>query len=549
MPAYLTLKPNSNLNMTSLKIKLLFTDRKQIIEDITKVLNLNDLNIFSMEVKNKNHQTQIYMETRSSNRSPSLEKIIKNLEQIPDLIAISHINSMPQEIRENRLKVVLNSISDGIISIDKNQYITFINQVAKQMYGWDLPKLTGKKITDLPMGNHDLLDCLKGSPFHNKKRNIITPTGRFQFFSDGIPIMDSSGEITDAIEIMRDMKQIKALANEVTSPSQFSFSDIIGTSGALMDAICFAQKISVSTSVVSIRGESGTGKELFAKAIHTESKRPGRFVAVNCAALPDSLLESELFGYEKGTFSGAEKNGKQGLFEIADKGTLFLDEIADMPLGAQAKILRVIQEKSIRRIGGFREIPVDTRIITATSRPMEKMIRENKFREDLYYRINVLPIHIPPLKNRHKDILALADHFLSRIAKQLGSRPKKLSEAAMDKLFNHNWPGNVRELKNMIERGSIISEQDTIGADAILFGHEIEQTIRKLRSSPVNLLQSDSLKEKVGKFEKKILESALTQYPSIRKSAKALKISHTAMINKIKKYAISIKDLPHTKEK
>ncbi|MCP4718931.1 MAG: Fis family transcriptional regulator, partial [Desulfobacteraceae bacterium] len=262
---------------------------------------------------------------------------------------------------------------------------------------------------------------------------------------------------------------------------------------------------------------------------------------VNCAALPESLLESELFGYEKGTFTGAKKNGKQGLFEIADKGTLFLDEIGDMPLGAQAKILRVIQEKSIRRIGGIMEIPVDTRIITATSRLIEKMIKENKFREDLYYRINVLPIHVPPLKNRYTDIPALTDHFLSRIAKQLGSIPKKLSEAAMDKLINHNWPGNIRELKNVIERGSIISDKDIIDANAILFGHEIEKTIRELQSSPVTGLQSGSLKKKVGKFEKKILESALTRYPSIRKSARALKISHTAMLNKMKKYGISLK--------
>jgi len=535
--------------MTTLKLKLLFTDRKQIIEDITKVISLNDLNIISMEVKKKKHQTQVYIETWISNSSPSPGKIVESLAHIPDLIAISRINSMPLEIREKRLKVILDSTSDGIISIDKNKYITFINRVAKQMYGWDLPKITGKKITDLPMENNDLQDCLTGKSFHNRKRNVITQNGRFQFFSDGIPILDSTGEVTDAIEIMRDMKQIKAMANEVTSPSLFTFSDIIGTSTPLMDAISFAQKIAVTSSVVSIRGKSGTGKELFARAIHAQSKRHGKFVAVNCAALPESLLESELFGYEKGTFTGAKKNGRQGLFEIADKGTLFLDEIADMPLGAQAKILRVIQEKCIRRVGGMMEIPLDTRIITATSRPIEKMIKENKFREDLYYRINVLPIHVPPLKNRHQDIQALTDHFLSRIAKQLGSLPKKMSKAAMEKLVSHNWPGNVRELKNVIERGSIISDKDTIDANAILFGHEIEKTIRELRSSPAPgvSLQSTPLKESVGKFEKKILESVLPKYPSIRKSAKALGISHTAMINKIKKYEISIKDLTHTR--
>ncbi len=495
-----------------------------------------------MEVKNRNKKTLVYIETQNGVNSPTDAKIIKSLESIPDLIRITPITTMPSQIRKKRLEVVLENISDGIISIDKTGAITFINPVAKKMYGWNYPRLTGKKIMDLPLENHDLIDCLNGNPFHNRKRNIITPKGRFQFFSDGIPITDSTGEVTDALEIMMDMRQIKELAEEVTSPSRFSFSDIIGTSAPIMDAITFAQKIAQTSSIVSIRGASGTGKELFAKAIHTESGRSGEFVAVNCAALPESLLESELFGYEKGSFTGAEKNGKQGLFEIADKGTLFLDEIAEMPLGAQAKILRVIQEKSVRRIGGIREIPVDTRIITATSRLIEKMIKENEFREDLYYRINVLPIHVPPLKERHEDIGPLTDQFLARIARQVGSIPKRLTPAAMDKLIHHTWPGNVRELKNVIERGSIMSDQETIDTNAIVFGHEIEATIRELRSTTQTneAIPKSPLKKQIGEFEKELIESALTRFPSIRKSAKALGISHTALINKIKKYQIRI---------
>ncbi len=213
-----------------------------------------------------------------------------------------------------------------------------------------------------------------------------------------------------------------------------------------------------------------------------------------------------------------------------------------MPLGAQAKILRVIQEKSVRRIGGIREIPVDTRIITATSRLIEKMIKDNQFREDLYYRINVLPIHVPPLKERHEDIGPLTDQFLARIARQVGSIPKRLTPAAMDKLIHHTWPGNVRELKNVIERGSIMSDQETIDTNAIVFGHEIEATIRELRSPTQTneAIPMGPLKKQIGKFEKELIESALTQFPSIRKSAKALGISHTALINKIKKYQIRI---------
>lgn len=521
---------------TLLKLELLFWDRKLIVEDIARCIGRHDLNITSMEVKNQKEKVLVYVETQSGPRSPGHDRIIRSLEDIDSLIRITRITAMPSEIRKKRLEVVLDSISDGIISIDRDRSITFINPVAKQMYGWDYPKLTGTKITDLPLDNSDLPDCLSGKAFHNKKRNIISPQGRFQFFSSSIPIKDSTGEVTGAIEVMRDMRQIKEMADEVTSPSRFTFSDIIGDSEPIKDAISFAQKIAPSASVVSIRGESGTGKELFAKAIHAESGRTGEFVAVNCAALPESLLESELFGYEKGTFTGAEKKGKQGLFEIADNGTLFLDEIAEMPMGAQAKILRVIQEKCVRRIGGIREIPVNTRIITATSRLIEKMIKDNTFREDLYYRINVLPIHVPPLKERYGDIPLLTDHFLARIAMQVGSIPKKLTQAALDKLHQHTWPGNVRELKNVIERGSIMSDRDTIDVNAIIFGHEIEATIRGMRSP--NLHREAPLKDQVARFEKGLIESALTRHSSIRKCARALKISHTAVINKMKKYQI-----------
>lgn len=526
------------MTLSILKLELLFWDRKLIVEDVARCIGGNDLNIISMEVKNQDKKTLVYIETRNGPNSPGQGDIILSLEAIPDLIRITRITAMPSEIRKKRLEVVLDSIRDGIIAIEKDATVTFVNHVAKQMYGWDFPKLSGTRLSDLPLENQDLLECLKGRSFYKRKRNVITPNGRFQFFSNCIPITDNTGEMTGAIEVMRDMRQIQELAEEVVSPTRFTFSDIIGTSGPITDAISFAQRIAKSASVVAIRGESGTGKELFAKAIHTESGRTGEFVAVNCAALPESLLESELFGYEKGTFTGGEKQGKPGLFEIAHGGTLFLDEIADMPLGAQAKILRVIQEKSVRRIGGAREIPVDTRIITATSRLIEEMIQTNRFREDLYYRINVLPIHVPPLRERPGDLGALADHFLSRISKQVGSNPKKLTPGAMEKLGRHTWPGNVRELKNVIERGSIMSDRETIDTRSILFGREIEERIRELSQPASHPGGRALLKERVGRYEKKLINTALREHSSIRKCAAALGVSHTALINKMKRYQL-----------
>lgn len=527
------------MDIKTLKLELLFNDRKKIVENITAIVSKNDLNIISMEVENKDERTLISLETKSGRFSPSDDAIIEALRKIPDLIKISHINSMPQEIREERLKVVLDSISDGILSIDKHGYITTVNRVAKKMLGWNQRNIVGKKLSDMPEENHALLDSLKGNSFINKKRNIITENGRFQFFSAGITIKDYTGEITGAIEIMRNMREIKELADEVTYPSLQTFSDIIGKSTVIMDAISFAQKIAPSSSIVSIRGNSGTGKELFARAIHAESQVPGKFIAVNCAALPESLLESELFGYTKGAFTGAEKNGKKGLFEFANHGTLFLDEIAEMSPGSQAKILRVIQEKTIRRIGGTEEIPVNARIITATSKLMEQMIKTGTFREDLYYRINVLPIHVPPLKERIEDIPLLVDHFLSRTAKQIGRKPKELTRKAFIKLNQHTWPGNVRELKNVIERAAIISDLDIIDADSILFGHEIERTIKGLTLKTGSEAQGDHLKKMVGEYEKTLIESALGRYPSIRKCAGSLGISHTALLKKINKYKLA----------
>ncbi len=526
------------MNPPALKLELLFRDRKKIIENIITIVSQNDLNIISMEVENKDKNTLIYLEISSGKQSLPTMEIIESLKQVPDLIDIRQVFSMPRQIREKHLEVVLDSIRDGILSIDKHGYITTINQVARKILGWQDTSIIGRKLSDMPQESHALLNTLKGKAFYDKKRNIITENSRRQFFSTGIVIRDHAGDITGAVEVMRNMLEIKKLADEVACPTMQTFSDIIGKSTVIMDAISFAQKIAATPAIVSIRGPSGTGKELFARAIHTESQVPGSFIAVNCAALPESLLESELFGYTPGAFTGARKQGKPGLFELADHGTLFLDEIAEMSPGSQAKILRVIQEKALRRISGTQEIPVNTRIITATSQNMESLIKSGRFREDLYYRINVLPIHVPPLKERLEDIELLADHFLSRSALHIGRKPKTLTLGALDKLMHHTWPGNVRELKNVIERAAIISDLDTIDENAVLFGHEIEQTIRGLTQTPAPGSYSGNLKQRVGSFEKTVITAELPRHSSIRKCAGALGLSHTALMKKMTKHGI-----------
>ncbi len=533
---------NEGKNMPlNLKLKLLFTDRIGIVADVAALIAENSLNIISMEVERKDNRAEVWLEAENSEHTPVREDVFRMLGKIPDLREISFIRTLPHEERENRFRVVLDNISDGVISVDRDGNITIINRIARKILNCENSEVIGKEIKSLNLSDPTILECLNGKRFTNVKKNLINRKGRFQFFATGRPINDSSGRIMGAVEIGKDMKEIKMLAQSVSQPDFVTFSEFIGESPSVSEAISFAQKIAVTDSVVSIRGESGTGKELFAGAIHSESGREGAFVPVNCAALPESLLESELFGYVGGAFTGAGKQGKSGLFETASNGTVFLDEIGEMPPGPQAKMLRVIQERKVRRIGGTKEIPVNARIITATNRNLEQLVKKKQFREDLYYRINVLPIHIPPLRERGEDIPILAEHFLFQLGTRLGKDAQFLTKTALNKLCRHNWPGNVRELKNVIERAAILCDAEQIGADHILFSFEVGKSMEgiKNRIHPVGS-DSHSLRALLDVYEKQIVTEALEKSDSIRKAAKFLGISHTTLMNKLKKHSVTM---------
>lgn len=527
--------------MQNLKLNLLFKDRVGIVADISQLFARVAFNIVAMEVVQVGDQADVYLEVQRPEGAFNKEEVLGLLKGIPDLASLRFISALPRERREKVFRFVLDNVSDGVLSISMDERITTINRMAKKMLECEDLDLEGESISRLKSADRSILRCLKGRSFTNQKRNINTGKGRFRFFATGKPIIGSDGRTMGAVEIMKDMKEIRNLARAVSDPLDITFSDIIGTSPAIKEAITFAQRIATTDAVVSIRGESGTGKELLARAIHAESERKGPFIPINCAALPESLLESELFGYVGGAFTGAQRQGAPGLFETARDGTILLDEIADLPLNPQAKLLRVIQEKTVRRLGGKKEIPINTRIITATNRNLEQMVADKTFRQDLYYRINVLPIHIPPLKERMEDIPILIEQFLFQLATKLNRPAPSFSPGAMKKMRGHDWPGNIRELKNVVERAAILSGGQTIDEEYVLFSFEIGARSGGARTQAApDPVSGKFLADMMGEYEKGILSQVLQQAGSVRQAARSLGISHTALLNKMKKHRLKL---------
>lgn len=517
------------------KLKMLFADNMGVLASLASLMAREGFNIIAVEVERGERKANIYLEAEGSDPQDDSDALIEKLKTLPDLLDVTRIETLPQEKREMRMQILLDSVADGIFFIDEEGVTVLMNEVARKVLdvGRDI---IGSRVTDLPLHDYSILECLHGSSFVNVKKDIITETGRLQFFVTCRPITNASGRIVGAVEIMKDMKEIKVLASAVIQPVQITFSDIVGESRAIKEAIGFAQKIARTDSSISLQGESGTGKELFAAAIHHASGRSGAFVPVNCAALPEALLESELFGYVGGAFTGARKEGRPGLFEAAREGTIFLDEITELPLSLQAKLLRALQDRMVRRIGDTREIPVNARVITATNIRMEQMVRDKQFRDDLYYRINVLPISLPPLRERQEDVAVLAEHFMLQLSSILDKSIKGISREAMNKLRRHHWPGNVRELRNVIERAAILCTTDIIDTDSVIISFDLEKTIAEVRSQARGTLEHYTLHAMLDFYERQIIEESLGKAKSIRKAALTLGISHTALLNKLKKY-------------
>jgi len=399
-------------------------------------------------------------------------------------------------------------------------------------------KIIGRKLSDF-WANTPAMEVLKtGSEYIEKEEIYLGKSKNRMHFIVSVRPIPGHGQPDGAVVSFRDIAEARRLIYDLSATAMdYTFDDIIGGSKAIRQVKVQALRVAGGNSTILITGESGTGKEIFARAIHQASARvEGPFISINCGAIPETLLESELFGYEGGAFTGARKEGKAGKFELANEGTIFLDEIGEMPLHLQVKLLHVLQGREVERVGGNNKIPVDVRIIAASNRDLEKMMYEGNFRKDLYFRLSVIPLHIPPLKERREDIPALVQCCLDKYGPMLNKRFSMVEPEAMDCLLQYNWPGNVRELENTVEYAVNMAS-----GNSITF-FSLPPRIRELQTENGQKFVMP-LKEQVRDYERIILQEYLELYGSSYKGkstiAGKLEISRATLYRKLSELGLS----------
>ncbi|TGE33735.1 sigma-54-dependent Fis family transcriptional regulator [Desulfosporosinus sp. Sb-LF] len=501
------------------------------------------------KVKLKNHYF-------ISNRSP-IKKDGKIIGAVAVLQDISELDKMSKELSyvkelNEELDAIVESSFDGLFITDGKGKILRYNKAFEQLTGINAHEYLGLSVEDIrrdgiisePVTCHVL----------EKKKSITimqtSKTGKLTL-TTGNPVIDASGEIIRVVCNVRDVTELNLLKHKLKKAQGLSqhyetqlrtlklrydnSENLVVSSAKMRHLLEMVVRLASVDSTVLITGESGTGKELIAETIHSNSPRRDKpFIKVNCGAIPENLLESELFGYDGGAFTGAKKEGKSGYIELASGGTLFLDEIGEMPLNLQVKMLRFLQNKEIIRVGGSSFINVDVRIVAATNRDLLEMLQQKQFREDLYYRLNVVPVHVPPLRDRKDDIPPLVAHFVE-VFNYKYKKNKKMTQGVVDILMQYDWPGNIRELENLIERMVVTTIDDNI------IGEDLPSYLRDkvgISSSYIIVSGIVPLKDAVESVEKQLLERAYANYRTTRQMAKELKIDASTVVRKAAKYHI-----------
>lgn len=460
--------------------------------------------------------------------------LVEFLDRMGDLIVSKLMEkeaSNKLEVIKNQLLSIMDSIDEGVIAADENGYIVYTNSVINDALGLTPEESMKKRIYDVLPQSYVKKLVKENKQFSNIEISINKSNNDLHALISGKTVQ-LGAKSAGSILTFRKMDDVYKVINEMSlSNVTTSFDDIIGNSEEIVKVKEKAKMVANSNSTILILGESGTGKELFARAIHESSNRKNKpFIAFNCAAIPENLIESELFGYEEGAFTGAVRGGKPGKFQLAQGGTIFLDEIGDMPLHLQTKLLRVLQEKSIEKIGGHKSIPIDTRVIAATNKELDKMAEAGEFREDLYYRLNVIPINIPPLRERKGDIKIILEYLLRVYNKKLNKNIKGFSSNVESVLLNNKWKGNVRELENVVEYSVNMETTSYITMNSI----------------PQKILDTEGVAARhtvivpIQKMEEKLIKQALMVYGDSvagkAMAAEALNISMATLYRKIKEY-------------
>ena len=474
-------------------------------------------------------------------------KLSKNKSKDAKLVLLSRKVQELEDLNRDLIGMIENSY-DAVAIVDNESRLLLINPAFERVMGLKKSEVLGRKISDLVAeGVSDTGASLKVIETGKPQTVIINTKSGKQVLSTGIPVFDHNGNIARIFCNLRDVTELNILKERYEQSKKLiskyllelhevkrieTMKYFIARSKQMKQVVEAAYRLARFDTTVLILGESGVGKDLIARIIHEASPRmeTGTFVKINCGAIPEDLLESELFGYKSGAFTGASKEGKPGYFEVADKGTLFLDEIGDLPMKLQVKLLSVIQDQEITRIGDVNKKKVDVRIIAATNQDLEKMVRNGKFREDLYYRLNVVPIYIPPLRERKEEIPFLLAHYVDKYNKKYKTQ-HRLSQEVAEIFSSYRWPGNVRELANLVEHLVVVTNEPVLRLEHIPSKY-VSKTEEKDEEIPEEM---KSLREEVERFETQLIKKVLARTHNYEEAANILRISLSTLTRRIRK--------------
>ncbi len=431
--------------------------------------------------------------------------------------------------------IILDSITEGVFTVNENMEITYFNKAAERISGMPRKKAIGQYCFDVLRSNICETECPirfsleSGEEIIDKHRNILRVDGKKISVAISASVLrNDNGKMIGGVETLRDLSKIEALEKEINK--QYTFEDIISKNNKILQIFNILPNVSESDSTVLIQGPSGTGKELFARAIHNLSNRKdGPFIAINCGALPDTLLESELFGYVKGAFTDAKKN-KPGRFELAKGGTIFLDEIDSLPLSTQVKLLRVLQEKEFEPLGATSSIKTNVRVISATKYDLYELVQNDKFRDDLFYRLNVVKIELPPLKERRDDIPLLIQHFIEKFNHYMHKSINRVSDDVLKLLLNYSFEGNIRQLENIIEHAFVMCQTEEISLEHLppeIYLLDSKNGIDAISDIPLEESEYRTILKALNKHHWNTLDTA-----------NELKIHRSTLWRKMKKYGL-----------